>query len=64
MFIATFSPFFDAEFEIVVVFLMKHDGLVLAKFGATGGIREDGVLDYILMNGFDEWIVGNGLDED
>ncbi len=64
VFIIALPPFLDAEFQVVRVFLGKHDGLVLAKLRAAGGIRQDGVLDDVLMDGLDERIVGDGLDED
>ena len=58
------APLFDAEFEVVVIFFREDRTGSVAQFRAAGGIGQDRMLDDVLMDGLEERIVGNGLDED
>ena len=58
------APFLDAELQVVVVFLGEDGALVLLQLGAAGGVRQDGMLDDVLVDGLDQRIVGDRLHED
>ena len=58
------APLLDAEAEVIVVFLGEDRTLAVGEFRAAGGVGEHGVLDDVLVDGLDERVIGNGLDED
>ncbi len=58
----TLAPLLHAE--EIGVFVRENGDLFLVKYRAAGGIREDGMLDDVLVDCLDEWVVGDGLDED
>lgn len=64
VFLAALAPFLDAELQVFVVFLVEHDGFVLAQLRAAGSVGKDGMLDDVLMDRLDQRVVGDGLDED
>ena len=59
----TLLPLLDSETEVVGVFLGEDRTLLLVQFCAAGGVRQDRVFDDVLMDGFHQRVVGNGLDE-
>ena len=63
MFRKSLFPFFDAKFEVVVVFFGENGAFSFLQFCPAGGVGQDGVFDHILMDGFDERIITNRLNE-
>ena len=64
MFRVALAPLLDAELQVIVVFLGEDRAFVFVKLGAARGVGQDRMLDDVLMDGLDERIVGDGLNED
>ena len=63
MFGKTLFPFLDAKLEIIVIFLGEDGAFSVLQFRAAGGVGQDWVFHDVLVNGFDERIIGNRLDK-
>ena len=55
------APFLDAQLQIVGVLFGNDGALMFCQLCPAGGIRKHWVLDNILCDGLDEWIVAHRL---
>ncbi len=58
------APLDHAQMDIVRVFLGEFNALSLNELCAAGGVGQHGMLDDILRDGFNQRVIGNGLNED
>ena len=58
------TPLLDAQLQIVVVLLRKDGARRFVQLRPARRIWEHRVLDHVLVDGFDERVVGHRLDED
>ena len=58
------APLLDAKLQVVRVLLCEQRTRGLVQLCAARGVRKDRMFDDVLVNGFDQRIVGHGLDED
>ena len=57
-------PFLDAKLEIVVVFLGENGAFLFDEFCLARRVRQNGMLDDVLVNRFHERVIAYGLNED
>ncbi len=58
------APLLHPKRKEVRILLREDGALVFVELGAAGGVGQDGMLDDVLVDGLDERVVGNRLDED